>query len=327
MELSASRSSSGPRLRAGGTALTLLSNQLNLEVLRNLAEGPQRLQDLLRSLGFPPRSTARLYLQTLVEMDVVEHRRRSEFPASVEYEVTGGGRALLEVSSTLQAWLQRAPGGPIELGSTAARSAIKALVEGWGSNVVRVLATRPLSLTELNSLIPRISYPSLERRLTAMRQVNLLEVRSIPGRATPYGVTEWLRQAVAPVVSAIGWEQRFARDRTPEPRRLDVEAAFLLVIPNMNLDSELSGTCRLAVEVHDGTSPVLAGVSVSIEGGEVTACAPHLEGDAAAWASGEPLAWLRRLNGAPLSELEVGGRAQLAEAVTRALGRTASKPY
>jgi DNA-binding HxlR family transcriptional regulator len=202
MELSASRSSSRPRLRAGGTALALLSNPLNLEVLRNLAEAPQRLQTLMRSLGFPPRSTIRLYLQTLVEMEAIERRGRSEFPTSVDYEITEGGQALLEVSDTLQAWLQRSPGGPTELGSTAARSAIKALVEGWGSNIVRALATRPLSLTELNSLIPRISYPSLERRLTAMRQVNLLEVRSTPGRMTPYYVTDWLRQAIAPVISA-----------------------------------------------------------------------------------------------------------------------------
>lgn len=110
-------------------------------------------------------------------------------------------------STTLQAWLQLSPAGPIELGSIAAKSAIKALVEGWGSNIVRALATRPLSLTELNSLIPRISYPSLERRLTAMRQVNLLETQSTHGRTTPYEVTEWLRRAIA----AIGWERRYAR--------------------------------------------------------------------------------------------------------------------
>lgn len=327
MELSAPRSSSRTRLRAGGIALTLLSNPLNLEVLRNLAEGPQQLQVLMRSLGYPPQSTLRLYLQTLAEVGVIDRRRRSEFPTSVDYEITEAGQGLLKVAGTLQAWLQQAPSGPTELGSTAARSAIKALVEGWGSNIVRALATRPLSLTELNSLIPRVSYPSLERRLTAMRQVDLLEVRSVAGRMTPYGVTEWLRQATAPVVSAVAWERTFAEERTPEPRRLDVEAAFLLAIPLIDLDRDLTGTCRLAVEVHDGTSPIFAGASVAIEKGRVVDCVSSLDGHATAWISGKPLAWLRRMNGAPLGELEIGGDMQLANAIIEALGRTASEPY
>jgi DNA-binding HxlR family transcriptional regulator len=326
MEHFASRASSRPPLRAGGTALTLLASSLNLDVLHGLAEGPQRLQDLMRRLGFPPRSTTRLYLQTLTEMGAIERRPRSAFPTSVDYEITDGGRALLRVSNTLQVWLEASPAGPIELGSTAAKSAVKALVEGWASNLVRALATRPLSLTELNSLIPRISYPSLERRLTAMRQVNLLEIQSTHGRTTPHEVTEWLRRAVAPVTSAIGWERRYAADRTADLRRLDVEAAFLLAIPLMELEGDLTGRCGLAVEVHDGTSLDFAGVLVSIEQGEVASCLPSLESDAEARVSGSPLAWLRRINGAPLEELEVEGKTRLAEAVTDALARTANKP-
>lgn len=326
MEHSASRLSSRPPLRAGGVALMLLANPLSLDVLRALAEGPKRLQDLMRDLGFPPRSTIRLYLQTLAEMGAVARRSRSAFPTSVDYEITEGGEALLKVSDTLQTWLQLAPAGPMGLGSTAARSAVKALVEGWGSNIVRALATRPLSLTQLNSLIPRITYPSLERRLTAMRQVDLLETHPTHGRTTPYEVTEWLRRAIAPIISAIAWERRYAEDRTANLRRLDVEAAFLLAIPLINLDSELTGRCRLAVEVHDGASPVFAGVLVSIEAGKVVACLPSLKSDAEAWVSGSPLAWLRRINGASLEGLDVEGETRLAEAVTDALARTAKKP-
>jgi DNA-binding HxlR family transcriptional regulator len=326
MEQSASRSSSRPPLRAGGTALSLLASSLNLEVLRGLAEGPQRLQDLMRRLGFPPRSTMSLYLHTLTEMGAVERRPRSAFPTSVDYEITEGGRALLGVSETLQTWLLASPAGSIELGGTAARSAIKALVEGWASNIIRALATRPLSLTELNSLIPRISYPSLERRLTAMRQVDLLEVQHTAGRTTPYEVSGWLRRAVAPVTAAIGWERRYAEDRTPDLRRLDVEAAFLLAIPLIELDHGLSGRCRLAVEVHDGATLIFAGVLVSIEEGKVVSCVPSLESDAGAWVSGSPLAWLRRINGTPRDELEVGGDSRLAEAAVDALARTSGGP-
>jgi DNA-binding HxlR family transcriptional regulator len=327
MDGSGMRSGGRPALRAGGTALTLLSSSLNLEVLRALAAGRQSLQELMGRLGFPPRSTARLYLRKLTELGAVERRSRNEFPTSVDYEITQAGRGLLEVSELLQTWLDCSPAGPIELGSTAARSAIKALVEGWGSNIIRALATRPLSLTELNSLIPRISYPSLERRLMAMRQVGLLEVQRHAGRASPYQLTEWLRRAVPPVIAAIGWERRYAPDTTPDLRRLDVEAAFLLAIPLMHLEQEVSGSCRLAVEVSDGTSPILAGVLVLLEGGEVVSCVPSLDSGADAWVSGEPLAWVGRMNGGSWDGLAVGGERQLAEAIAEALARTASESH
>ncbi|MGN6258785.1 MAG: winged helix-turn-helix transcriptional regulator [Solirubrobacterales bacterium] len=326
MEGSGMRSGSRPSLRAGGTALTLLSSSLNLEVLRTLAEGPQPLQELMHRLGFPPRSTMRLYLRTLEQFGTVERKSRNEFPTSVDYGIRPGGEALLELAEILQAWISHSPAGSTELGSTAARSAIKALVEGWGSNVVRALATRPLSLTELNGLIPRISYPSLERRLTAMRQVNLLEVQRTSGRSSPYEVTDWLRMAVAPVTAAIGWERRYAADATPDLRRLDVETAFLLAAPLMHLGEGVNGSCRLAVEVHDGVSPLFAGVIVFVEKGEVTSCLPSLDGEAEAWISGDLPAWVGRMNGASVGELEIGGDKQIAQPLMDALRRTATEP-
>src|SRR3954447_6813048 len=173
MELSATRSASKPALRAGCHALMLLAAPLNVEILRHLEPGPLSLQNLRSEVGLPPQSTMRLYLRTLSEIGAVERRPRSEFPTSVDYEITSAGRALLEVGGIVETWLQAAPGGFKELGSTGAKSAIKALAEGWSSHVVRILAARPLSLTELNSLIPRISYPSLERQLTALRECSL----------------------------------------------------------------------------------------------------------------------------------------------------------
>lgn len=326
MEVPGIRSGGRPALRAGGTALTLLASPLNHGVLRAVEEGPQPLQELMRRLGFPPRSTARLYLRGLVELGAVERLARNEFPTAVDYEITAAGRALLEVAATLQTWLDRSPGGGVELGTTAAKSAIKALVEGWGSNIVRALSTRPLSLTELNRLIPRISYPSLERRLTAMRQVGLLEVASGAGRSSPCAATDWLRLAVLPLAAAIGWERQFAPRATSDLRRLDVEAAFLLLIPLIDLPERLSGRCRLAVEVHEGASPAPAGVVVSIEHGEVLGCVPSLEGEADGWAWGKPRAWLPRFADGHAEGLEVGGDARLAKAVIGAVSRTTGRP-
>lgn len=320
------RSGGRAPLRAGGTALTLVSSSPNLEVLRMLAEGPQSLRDLMRRLGFPPRSTMRQYLRTLAELDAVKRLPRSEFPASVDYELTAAGRRLIRVSEALQAWLDRSPSGPMELGGMAAKSAVKSLVEGWGGNLVRILAVRPLALTELNSLIPRISYPSLERRLTAMRQVDLLEVHRGEGRTSPYEATEWLRRAAVPVVAAIAWERRYASEQTPDLGRLDVEAAFLLTLPLVKLEEPVSGRCRLGVELHEGPRPIYAGVLVSLDRGEVAGCTPGLDSEAEAWAFGQPLDWLRQLSDASASELEFGGEAEVAKKLTEGLVCTLIEP-
>lgn len=325
MDQSTTRSAKKPTLRAGGQALMLLALPLNVEILRSLAQGPRALQDLRGDLGAPPQSTMRLYLRTLGEIGAIERHSRSEFPTSADYAITRAGQELLRVGDTVETWLQAAPSGPRPLGSTGAKSAIKALVEGWASHVIRILAARPLSLTELNSLIPRISYPSLERRLAALRECNLVEAHKGAGRLRPYTVTDWLRQAVMPIAAAIAWERNYAPDKTARLGRLDVEAAFLLAIPSLELSKDVSGRCRLAVEVHDGTSPVFAGVLVSIEEGEVTSCVASLEGEAEAWASGKPLAWFRELNIAPDGELELGGDSALARTVLEALRRTGSE--
>jgi DNA-binding HxlR family transcriptional regulator len=327
MDRSATRTAGKPALHAGGNALTLVSASMNLEVLRALEQGPRALQSLRALLGFPPQSTLRLYLRTMSAFGAVERRSRSEFPTSVDYEITEAGRGLLRVAAILQSWLDASPHGATELGSVAAKSTVKALVEGWASNIVRAVAAEPLSLTELDSLIPRLSYPSLERRLTAMRQANLIAVHRSNGRLTPYGVTEWLRRAAAPVIAAIAWEGIHAAGRCPRLERHDVEAAFLLTIPLMELGEDLTGRCRLAVEIQDGASPALVGARVCVEEGKVTGCFADLEGEAEASASGKPLAWLRRLRGAPVGYLEVSGDVRLAEAVTDGLRRTMRKSH
>lgn len=323
MKASPRLSSKKPALRAGGQALMLLAAPLNVEILRCLAQGPQSLHDLRIELDLPPQSTMRLYLRTLGAFGAVERQGRGEFPASTDYEITAAGRALLEVGDTVQTWLEAAPTEPKQLGSTGARSTLKALVEGWASHIIRILAARPLSLTELNSLIPRISYPSLERRLTAMRECNLIEAHHGSGRLRPYSVTDWLRRAILPLLAAVAWERTFAPEKTVPIGRLDVEAGFLLAIPLMNVSESLDGKCRLAVEVHDGTSPVLAGVVVGIEEGKVTSCVASLEGEVEAWATGKPLAWLQQLNLASDGDLDLGGDRRLAQELLEALRRTA----
>jgi DNA-binding HxlR family transcriptional regulator len=304
--------------RSGGQALSLLAAPLNVHILTALEEGPKELLDLRRAVGSPPQSTMRVYSRTLSELGVLERRRQNQFPGSSLYAISPAGEALLEVGSVLQAWLNESPDGPIELGTTAAKSTVGALVEGWSTNIIRALAAKPLSLTELNRLIPKVSYPSLERRLGGLRLASLVEPHPGDGRGTPYRTTWWLRRAVLPLTAAVGWERKYLPDSTPAIGRLDVEAGFLLAIPLMVLPQTLSGKCRLAVEVQGGTSPAFAGILICVEEGRVVSCSSRLEGEAEGWASGSPLAWLRRMNGAT-NGLEIGGDLGLVIAIMDAL--------
>jgi len=305
--------------RAGAQALTVLAAPLNVHTLKALKDGPVDLLDLRRAVGSPPQSTMRVYTRALEQLDILERRRSNEFPATAQYAITPVGIALLKVADFLQEWLQAAPDGPILLGSVAAKSGTKALIGGWSSNIVRAVAARAISLTELNMLIPKISYPTLERKLDAMRTAKLVAPQPGESRGTPYGATEWLRQAVIPLTSAASWERQFIPEPAAQIGRLDVEAVFLLSIPLMALDSAVTGKCRLSVDVRGGSTPAFAGVVIGIEEGKVISCTSRLEGDVNASASGSALAWMRQMNGGPPGQLEVSGDFPLAEAVTDAL--------
>jgi DNA-binding HxlR family transcriptional regulator len=297
----------------------VLAAPLNIHTLKALEEGPMELLDLRRAVGSPPQSTMRVYTRTLEGLNILERRRASEFPATTQYALTPVGVALLKVADFLQDWLQAAPDGPILLGSVAAKSGTKALIGGWSSSIVRAVAARALSLTDLNMLIPRISYPTLERKLDAMRTARLVAPQAGESRGTPYGATEWLRQAVVPLTSAVSWERQFLPEPEAQIGRQDIESAFLLSVPLMAFDPGITGRCRLSVEVRGGSAPAFAGVVVGIEKGKVVSCTSRLEGDTQASASGSTVAWMRQMNGGSPGNLEVSGDFPLAEAITGAL--------
>lgn len=297
----------------------MLAVPLNVNVLRALeeSEGPTPLPDLRRVIGHPPVTTMRSYLRRLVELEVIRRHREDDFPGSVSYVITSRGEKLLAVGEVLQIWLRSAPEGEVELGSTASKSVVKALVDGWSIGLVRALAARPLGLTELNRVIPQISYPTLERRMTAMRQVGLIEPeRQGNGRVTRCEVTPWLRQAVAPLTAAVGWEHTCIPGQTAAPGKIDAEAALLLAAPLLDLSAEVDGSCRLAVEFRRGSDLEFAGVTATITGGRVCSCVSRIEGRPDAWISGSVLDWFRWVRGGE-HRIEIGGEADLVRAIER----------
>ena len=304
----------------------MLAAPINARVLQALARERKSLMDLRRETGCPAQTTMRGCLRTLNEIGVVTRRRRDDFPGRLDFELTEPGRDLLVVAEVLRAWLDASPEGAVEPGSTAAKSMVKALVEGWDTNMMRALAARPLSLTELDGLISGLSYPSLERRLTAMRLAGQVEKTAGRGGGTPYAVTDWLRRAVAPLAAGARWEREHLRDLVAPVGPRDVETAFLLTVPMLRLPVHFTGSCRLAMEVGNGEGQGSAGVVARVEEGRIARCVTRLEGDTDAWASGPAHAWMTAVIEGNTRGLEFGGDRHLAAGLTEGLHEELFEP-
>lgn len=312
------------RVRAGGTVLSLIAGPLSVPILRAHLDGPLRLPDLSERIGGAAQTTLRGQVGNLRGVGALERQVRSGMPYTVENELTDTGRGILSVAERVEAWLAQAPQGPIPLGSQPAKEAIRALIGGWGSTMLRALAARPLSLTELSSVIGDLSYPALERRLSAMRAARQVEPQPNRGHgAKPYGVTEWTRGAVVPIVAAGRCECEHLPELTEPLTRIDIEAAFLLVVPLVTLDAVYTGSCLLALDTGQARGEIesrIAGVYVEVEKGNVVSCVSRPERDPSTWALGTVEAWVDVILEGNLDRLRLGGGdPDLARAVTEGL--------
>jgi DNA-binding HxlR family transcriptional regulator len=304
-------------MRAGGFGLSVLATPLHFETLVALERGQRSLTRLREATGSPPQSTLRARLKGLTALGIVERAGTVPGGRGLEFRLTDSGNALLEVSAAVDRWLADRPAGPLDLTEGAGRAAVKALVDGWSSPIVRALAARPLSLTELDRLIPGLNYPTIERRLQAMRLAGQIEACKGKGRSNPYAVTGWLRRGVAPLIASARWERRHLDPtRTPPIRRLDVEAAFLLAIPPLNLGAPTRGDCRLSVRIGNGSAIAKpAGVRVVVKSGRILAVLADLDGPADAWIDAPASAWIDAVTTGDSAPLGVGGDISLAAAL------------
>lgn len=307
------------QVRAGGRALSVLAVPLNFQVLQALSRRPMRLAELRKETGLPAQTTLRGHLANLAEIGVLTKRPTQRMPYAVENELTPMGQELLEVAGRLGAWLARAPDGPISLEGGAAKGAVKALVDGWGSRMMRALAAQPVSLTELDSLISDLSYPALERRLSSMRIAGLVEAWPSRGTGTPYAVTDWARRGIAPLAAASHCELVHMGREIAPVTEIDIEAAFLLATPLVGLSSNVAGRCQLEVEASPGVVPRPTGVQVTVEGGRVVSCVSRLEPSPSAYAIGPPARWFNAVRDGEIGQLRFGGGSRFAEEVVSGL--------
>lgn len=299
-------------VRAGSRVLGVFENPLNARVLRAHTQGPCRLAELQEKIGRPAQTTTRAAVAGLCQIGALNRRAVGDSSYAVATELTEAGEEMLFVADEVEAWLALSPHGPIPPGGDAAKDAIKALAGGWSSTLMRSLAGRSFTLTELASLIPGVSYAALERRVASMRASGQIEAVEKKGRGTPYVVTDWLRYAIAPLCAAGRWERRHLGEESPAITDVEVEASFLLTLPLAPLPPYAQGTCVLAAQTDpvepDARDRRLAGVSVAIHRGEVVSSAADIAAEPSTWAVGTPAAWFDVVIDGRIDDLRIGGR-------------------
>ena len=86
------------------------------------------------------------------------------------------------------------------------------------------------------------------------------------------------------------------------------EVAFLLALPMLRLAASVSGRSRLTVEQrNEEGGNRIAGVMVETRRGRIVSCTTRLQGDADAWVSGSPDAWLGAVIEGDAERLDANG--------------------
>jgi DNA-binding HxlR family transcriptional regulator len=298
-------------VRAGSRVLGIFESPLNERVLRAHAEGPCRLAELQERIGRPAQTTTRAAVANLCQIGALARRAVGSSSYAVATELSEAGREMLFVADEVEAWLTLGPHGPIPPGSDEARDAVKALAGGWSSTLMRSLAGRSFTLTELAGLIPEVSYAALERRIASMRASGQIEPVEKKGRGTPYVVTDWLRRSIAPLAAAGRWERRYLGEESPPVTAIEVEASFLLTLPLAPLPPYAQGTCVLAAQTDPAEPNAgdrrLAGVRVEVAKGGVVSSAVEIGGEPPTWAVGTPAAWFDVVIDGRVDDLRIGG--------------------
>jgi DNA-binding HxlR family transcriptional regulator len=273
-------------MRAGAHVLLMAANPIKRGILRDMLEHPFRVGP--------------------------EH----------EFRVTSGGQEVLFVGFVVERWLQSAPQGPLAFDSLAAERAVAALVEGWSATVMHALVREPLTLDELHEAVEDVGRRRLKRLLDAMQSAGQIEAHPGIDGGVIYAATDWLRAGIAPLIASARLERRDPKEGMAPIEALDVEAGFRCSLALIELPRELSGSCRLGLNLEDDESASLTGVTARIDQGRVVSCEPGLDKKANAWAAASASDWLDTVIEPDTNRVRAGGDRWLASALLDAIHQT-----
>ena len=308
------------RARAGALTLLYLAipmqRRILLAMLAEAATGAEVMDE-----ADVPDPEAPVSLEIITDPYLVEPADPEVDPGAIDEDTmlrpSEAGQGLLFVSSILERWLHDCPSGPLELGPDAA-PALSALLNGWSSTVIHTLGAKPLTTVEITEAIAILDYDTIDDRIEEMLDAGLIDLLEEPDEEERFGVTEWLRTGIAPLAAAARQELRHPLEDTAPIAALDVQAAFLLTLPLVDLP-KISGTCSLAVELEEGVAGSPTGVTVQVENGRLISCDVRLDEDVDAWASAPASAWLDTVIDKDTSQVRFGGDRLLASALLQGL--------
>lgn len=235
-----------------------------------------------------------------------------------EYTVSNDGREALFVAGTIERWLGQAPDGPIEYGTTLAKRAVAVLVESWSAAVVHALTREPMTSAELADTVEGLDRRQLQHHLNTMRGVGMVEMLG-SGSGALYELTDWLRLGIAPLIASARLERSKEMSGTTPVDGLDVDAGFRMALGVTKLPEELSGVCRLRLNLDEGREDKLSGVTARIERGEIVSCEASIEEKADAWALGTLDGWLDTVIDLDAKGVRTGGDEWLTGAAVAAI--------
>jgi DNA-binding HxlR family transcriptional regulator len=170
--------------QAGSLALSTFGRVLNARILRAHAGESLNTSELEQRLGWAAKASLRVATTKLCELGALE--RSDDSVGSASTRLTAAGHNLLIVADVIERWLSRSEFGAFDLPDPASRGTIRALVAGWDSTMVQMLADRPRSLAGLSAEIAEHSYPALKRRFARLRRASLMA--AVDDGSTTFGI-------------------------------------------------------------------------------------------------------------------------------------------
>jgi len=303
------------RSRAGGEVLSLLSDALNSSILRALMAGPLPVSELGGRLGPISRTTRFSRLRDLERLGVIAREKRPGTPPVAYCGLSPAGRELLPVVRRFARWLASSPAGPSNPDELDGASAIKALAVAWDTTVLRWLAERPCSVTQLDSLSPPdVTYHEVRKAREALSAAGLIGPIPSDERGQPYAATEWARRAAGCIGAAIRWEGAFLAG-AKLPAAAEAEGLLRMLLPLVEIQpTSQSGVCELRIDRH-------ADLSVVLGEGRIVACDRASSNPRVSRVSGDAEAWLRTVLDGRTDSLRMRGGIHLTTALAGGLHR------
>jgi DNA-binding HxlR family transcriptional regulator len=306
------------KARAGALTLLYLASPMKRDVLLSFLAEAATGAEVVERIETPDPDDPALLEEIVSDPYLVEAADPDREPgAPIDWETalraSPAGRELNFVGDVLEDWLDSCPSGALSLGPDAA-PALAALLNGWSSTIVHTLAAQPLTISEVTEAIGTLSYEFVEELVDDLERAGLIHVVEEEPEER-FAVTDWLRAAIAPLAAAARVEKRHPPGDTAPIAALDVEAAFLLTLPLLELPAELSGACSLAVDLDEGVVGSPTGVTAEVADGRVVTCAVGIDADTDAWASASAAGWLDTVIDGDASLVRSGSDQRLSDAL------------